>query len=88
MVALSDELQRLIEDRMRQGGYASADDVIRAGLAMLEQQDRFEQWAPGELDALLAVGVADIEAGRVHDSEEVFREIAEMSEKRRREQHP
>ena len=47
-----------IEERMRRGGYASADDVVAAALAALEQDERFGDFGPGELNALLAEGEA------------------------------
>jgi Arc/MetJ-type ribon-helix-helix transcriptional regulator len=71
-VALNPETLRLIEERMRRGGYASADDVVRAALASLDQQADFE---PGELDWLLAVADAEIDRDELLDGEEVFREI-------------
>ena len=71
-VALKPETLRLIEERMRRGGYASADEVVRAALASLDQHADFE---PGELDRLLAVADAEIDRGDVLDGEQVFREI-------------
>lgn len=75
MVALSDETQKLLAERMQRGGYASAEDVILAGLAMLEQQEHLSSFAPGELDAMLAVADAEIERGEVLDGETVFEEL-------------
>lgn len=71
-VVLNPETLRLIEDRLGRGGYASADDVVRAALASLDQHADFE---PGELDRLLAVADAEIERGDVFDGEQVFQEI-------------
>jgi len=71
-VELNPETLQLIEDRMRRGGYANADDVVRAALASLDQQTEFE---PGELDRLLAVADDQIDRGDVLDGEQVFAEI-------------
>lgn len=71
-LALNAETLRLIEERMRRGGYANADDVVRAALASLDQQANFE---PGELDRMLAVADAEIEGDELLEGEEVFREI-------------
>ncbi len=54
-----------------------------AGLAVLEQHFRLGEFSSGELDRLLAEGEADIERGDVHDGEEVFREIDQLSAARR-----
>jgi hypothetical protein len=48
-----------------------------------EERDHF---AAGELDRLLAEGEADIANGRLHDGEEVFRELNALSADRRRKQ--
>jgi antitoxin ParD1/3/4 len=83
---LKPELQRFIEDQVRDGRYHSAEEVVEAGLAILEQHTRCGEFAPGELDRLLAEGEADVARGNVHDGEAVFRELAELSASRRREQ--
>lgn len=53
-------LEERIRQRVREGGYASAADVISAGLAALDQQEALARFAPGELDALLAEGEASL----------------------------
>lgn len=83
-ITLTPELQKFIEDRIRDGAYASPEEVI-AGFATLEQHESFGDFAPGELDQLLAEGERDIREGRFADGETVFRELRELSEARRRE---
>lgn len=39
-VALTDELQKLIEKRLASGEYATAQDVVAAALRSLEQRDQ------------------------------------------------
>lgn len=85
-VSLSTRMQRFVEIKVQNGEYGSPDEVIEAGLAMLEQQERYGDFAPGELDRLLAEGEADIERGDLYDGEQVFRELDELSAARRREQ--
>ena len=55
---LSAETQRLIDERMKRGGYATADDVVAAALASLDQHERFGDFDPGELNRLLGEGEA------------------------------
>ena len=50
MISLSAETQRMIEERMKKGGYQSADDAVRAALATLDQQEDSGDFAAGELD--------------------------------------
>ena len=53
-VSLDPELLKLIDEHIRSGRYATADEVMQAGLGALLQQESFGDFAPGELDALLA----------------------------------
>jgi putative addiction module CopG family antidote len=75
--------QRAIEQRVRAGKYASPEDVVRAGLAALEQQESFGDFAPGELDALLAEGERSIRREGTVDAAKVFGEIRQRSRRRR-----
>lgn len=81
-LSLSPETEKLVESKMRDGGYRSADDVVRAALATLDQMNRAREFAPGEVDRLLAEADAEIERGDVLDGEEVFRELRELGAKR------
>jgi antitoxin ParD1/3/4 len=83
-LALKPEFQKFIDDQVKAGRYDSAEEVVEAGLAILEQQNDHGDFAPGELDRLLAEGAADIERGDVYDGEAVFRELDELSAARRR----
>lgn len=75
MVSLNPETQRLIEERMKLGGYATPDDVVRAGLSSLEQQQDFGDFAAGEMDRLLAEGE---QSGGPLDGEQVLAELQEL----------
>jgi Arc/MetJ-type ribon-helix-helix transcriptional regulator len=81
---LNPELQKFIDDQIRDDHCDSPEEVVEAGLATFQQQTRSEAFAPGELDQLLTEGEGDVMHGRLHDGEEVFREIDELSAARRR----
>ncbi|MDB5353840.1 MAG: putative addiction module antidote protein family [Phycisphaerales bacterium] len=70
---LKPELQKFIDDQVKAGRYDSPEEVVEAGIATLVQQERYGDFAPGELDRLLAEGEADIQRGDIHDGDEVFR---------------
>jgi len=72
-IFFSASTQKLLKKRMKQGGYRNPDDAVRAGLVYLEQVEHQDDFAPGELDKLLAVADAEIERGEVLDGEEAFR---------------
>ena len=82
-LTLSPGMQEFIERKLQAGEYQSAEQVVEAGLAVLQQQESSKDFAPGELEGLIAVGQADIDAGNVYDGEEVFRELEEHSALRR-----
>jgi Arc/MetJ-type ribon-helix-helix transcriptional regulator len=71
-ISLSPETERLIEERMKRGGHPTADDVVRAGLALLEQQAAEGDFEPGEWDRLIAEAEA---SGEPLDREKVFAEL-------------
>ena len=71
-------IQKLIDDRVRSGQYASAEDVVSAALISLEQQEKARDFARGELNELIAVGMEQIDRGEMLDVEDVFREIDDL----------
>ena len=81
-ISLSPQAQQALEERMKLGGYATAEEAVLAGLASLEQQESLGDFSPGELDALLAEGEADIQSGDLLDADEVFNELRKLSARR------
>ena len=79
-ISISAAMRRFIDERVKSGEYASADDVVRAGIARLMSEDDFE---PGEMERLIAKGEADIAQGEVIDGEQVFDELRQMRKGRR-----
>lgn len=41
-ISLTPELERMVDDRVRAGRYASASEVIREGLRLLEEQEQLK----------------------------------------------
>ena len=68
-ISLSQETEKLLEERIKTGGYGSADDVVQAALEALDALEA------GSLDAeaLNAIDRAEdqIERGEVHDWNDV-----------------
>ena len=82
-ISLPPDLQALVDEKVKQGVYASPEEVVRAALDhFLRRAD--DDFAPGEMDVLLAEGTADLESGNVYPGEAVFEEIRQLSETRRR----
>jgi len=82
-VTVSPKISKRINARVKSGQYQTPGDVIAAAISSLDQQENFGNFAPGELDALLAEAERDIERGDVLDADEVFAELRRMSAARR-----
>jgi hypothetical protein len=72
-ITLSRETQQLLKKQMKQGGYQQPEEALGDGLLSLEQQETTADFAPGELDKLLAVADAEIERGAVLDGDAALR---------------
>jgi antitoxin ParD1/3/4 len=70
-VNLGNHLDGVIETLVKTGRYGSRSEVLRAGVRLVhERESRLEGF-----EAALAEGIADAEAGRARDMDEVFDEL-------------
>ena len=69
--SLGKHYEGFVQQQLDGGRYNNASEVLRDALRLMETRER--QLAA--LDASIARGLADIEAGRVHDADEVFDEL-------------
>jgi antitoxin ParD1/3/4 len=69
---LGDQLEDFVEELVRNGRYNSKSEVLREGVRLI--QDRETRLAA--LQAAVARGIADAEAGRVKPAEEVFARLS------------
>jgi antitoxin ParD1/3/4 len=70
-VDLGKRLESTVAKLVKQGRYNSKSEVLREGIRLVEEREK--QLA--KLDAALARGLADVEAGRVRPASEVFAEL-------------
>jgi putative addiction module CopG family antidote len=82
-VKLDSKSKRMVEDHIRGGKYSSAEDVVRAGLAALRQQERVGEFVAGELDELIAEGEKSLRNGKARPARKVFRELQQRTPQRR-----
>ena len=70
-VDLGSQLEQVVTDLVDGGRYSSRDEVLRKGVELVLARE--VQLA--ELDAAIAAGLADVEAGRTVDADELFDEL-------------
>jgi antitoxin ParD1/3/4 len=64
-VSLTPELERLVSDKVEAGLYASASEVVREALRLLHERDVQQEARLLAIRTKIAVGLADLDAGRV-----------------------
>ncbi len=68
---LGKHFEAFIQTQLASGRYGNASEVLRDALRLMEEREKRR----ASLDAAIAAGIADIEAGRVQDADEVFDEL-------------
>ncbi len=79
-VSLTPDLEELVQQKVKSGRYQSANEVVRAALQLLEQQDMQLQMRLEQLRREVAIGIEQSERGEVFDGSEVVRELLEEIE--------
>ena len=74
-ISLNADAVKLVKEMIRRGEYDSPEDVVHAGIVALEQMLRHgpADFAPGELEALIAEGEASIKKHGTLDADAAFR---------------
>lgn len=83
-VSLTPQLERFIENQVDSGRYQTASEVFRDGLRLLQEREAQRNAALAEVRRKVGEGLAAAKRGQLIDGESVFREIKELSRKRRK----
>lgn len=70
---LGKQLEGYVQQLVASGRYGSKSEVLREGVRLIQDRETRLQ----ALDASIARGLADADAGRTKPAEEVFRRLAE-----------
>lgn len=81
---LGKHFDRFVGEQVKSGRYGSEDEVLRAGLRLLEQREHMRLKKLAELDRLLAEGLAELDAGQGIPAEQVFADVKAAIRKRAR----
>jgi putative addiction module CopG family antidote len=65
-VTLPTEVHAYLQQRVAEGGFASAEEALIAAVRLLRDQEARDKKARDELRALLEEGVRDADEGRLH----------------------
>ena len=68
---LGDRLESYVTELVKSGRYQSRSEVLREGVRLVEEREK----RLAALDAALAIGIADADAGRVTPLEEVSKRL-------------
>ena len=69
-ISLTGELERLVQRKIESGRYSSASEVIRAGLRLLEREDKSKETRRSEMRAKVQAGIEQAGRGELVDGEE------------------
>jgi antitoxin ParD1/3/4 len=62
-ISLTPELEQMVGDKVKSGRYASASEVIREGLRLLEEQEQLKQQRLAEVRQTIDRGLEQLERG-------------------------
>ncbi|MBD2184049.1 type II toxin-antitoxin system ParD family antitoxin [Planktothrix sp. FACHB-1355] len=82
-ISLSSEIEKFIESQVESGKYPSAEEVIVAGIRLLEERERIYKGRFEELKKEIMLGVEASERGEVIDGETVFSQLQQKLQQRR-----
>lgn len=81
-ISLTPELEDYVAEKVRSGRYASASEVVREALRVLEQQDgEYEQWLKYAREKI-EKGLAQADAGQTVSLDEARAHIDQLRRKR------
>ena len=83
-ISITPELDVFLQSRVQSGRYQTTSEVVREALRLLERHERERDEAFRQVKAKLQRGAEAAERGELLDGDEVFDELREMIEERRR----
>ena len=83
-VSLTEELEELVQKKVESGRYASASEVIRAGLRLLEEEDELRAARVEATRAKVREGIEQAERGELADGELAIGRVKKRAAAKRR----
>jgi antitoxin ParD1/3/4 len=82
-ISLSSEIEKFIESQVESGKYPSAEEVIVAGIRLLQEREHLYKGRFEELKREIMLGVEASQRGEVVDGETVFSQLQQKLQQRR-----
>src|SRR5258708_19287116 len=83
-ISITPEFDAFLQSRVKSGRYQTTSEVVREALRLLQDQETEREEAFQQLKTKLGRGAAQAAAGELIDGDEVFDELRELIEERRR----
>lgn len=83
-ISITPELDAFLQSRVQSGRYQTTSEVVREALRLLERHEQEREEAFHQLKSKLERGAGQAEGGELKNGDEVFEELREMIEERRR----
>jgi len=82
-VSLTQELEKLVQEKVQSGMYYSASEVIREALRLLQERDELRHQRIQAAREQIDRGIAQLDRGDGIDGEEFFDSLKQKAKKRR-----
>lgn len=80
-VSLTPNLEKYIHQKLEEGLYTSASEVVREGLRLLIDQDLLRQEKLRDLNEQIDLGLSQLSRGEGFEGKQVFTEIRNKAKK-------
>ncbi|MEH2007893.1 type II toxin-antitoxin system ParD family antitoxin [Nostoc sp.] len=85
-ISLTTELEQFIQSQVASGKYTSSEEVILAGIRLLEEWERIYKGRFQELQREIAIGVEQLNCGQRLDGREVIEQLRQKNQALRKTQ--
>ena len=85
-ISLTTELEQFIQSQVTSGKYTSSEEVILAGIRLLEERERIYKGRFEELQREIMIGVEQLDSGERLDGKEVIEQLRQKNQALRKTQ--
>ncbi|MEH2027156.1 type II toxin-antitoxin system ParD family antitoxin [Nostoc sp.] len=85
-ISLTTQLEQFIQSQVASGKYTSSEEVILAGIRLLEERERIYKGRFEELQREIMIGVEQLDSGERLDGREVIEQLRQKNQALRKAQ--